>query len=229
MSPAEFIEAKRAVQQQTTDDLRIDFAKQIATNNCFTNQQVREMLSAFSFDDRRLEFAELAYDRSVDPRNYYRVAEALSFAANRKALLSYLNDNPVPVYEAPAPSYTPANPYPTPRGGYQPYVPNYTGRVGLNRPPLSETEFVNIRAALANQSFEDTRFSTAKQTLAARCVTVAQVVELTRLFQYESTRLDFAKFAYGRTFDIDNYYLVNDAFEFDSSRQALQEFVASRP
>jgi hypothetical protein len=40
--------------------------------------------------------------------------------------------------------------------------------------------------------------------------------------------LDFAKFAYERTFDIDNYYKVNDAFTFDGSIDDLNAFIKAR-
>jgi hypothetical protein len=44
------------------------------------------------------------------------------------------------------------------------------------------------------------------------------------LFDFESTRLTFAKFAYKYTFDKGNYYKVNDAFQFESSIEELNQF-----
>jgi hypothetical protein len=44
-------------------------------------------------------------------------------------------------------------------------------------------------------------------------------------FDFEATRLDFAKFAYGRTFDIGNYYMVNDAFTFETSIDDLNRYI----
>jgi hypothetical protein len=45
------------------------------------------------------------------------------------------------------------------------------------------------------------------------------------LFSFEGTRLDFAKFAYGRTYDIGNYYMVNDAFTFETSIDELNDYI----
>ena len=46
-----------------------------------------------------------------------------------------------------------------------------------------------------------------------------------RLFNFEASKLDFAKFAYKYTYDQKNYYKVNDAFEFESSISELTTFI----
>jgi len=48
-------------------------------------------------------------------------------------------------------------------------------------------------------------------------------------FTFEDTKLQFAKFAYGRTFDIGNYFVVNNAFDFSSSVDELNAFIATQP
>jgi hypothetical protein len=48
------------------------------------------------------------------------------------------------------------------------------------------------------------------------------------LFDFENTKLDFAKFAYDRTYDRANYYKVNDAFEFESSIEDLNRYIGGR-
>jgi hypothetical protein len=47
------------------------------------------------------------------------------------------------------------------------------------------------------------------------------------IFDFEATRLDFAKYAYGRTFDIGNYYKVNDVFDFETSISDLNAYINS--
>ena len=48
------------------------------------------------------------------------------------------------------------------------------------------------------------------------------------MFSFEDSKLDFAKYAYERTYDIDNYYKVNDAFTFESSVDELNEYIQAR-
>ncbi len=103
-------------------------------------------------------------------------------------------------------------------------MPGYHGPVGCPY-PMTPQDFSGIKSSIMSKSFESTKLEIAKQVLGQRCMTSAQVAELIRVFDFESTRLDFAKFAYGRTFDIGNYYMVNDSFTFESSISDLNNYI----
>ena len=47
-------------------------------------------------------------------------------------------------------------------------------------------------------------------------------------FDFESTKLEYAKFAYDFTYDKGNYFKVNDAFDFESSIEELDEYIHGR-
>jgi len=106
-------------------------------------------------------------------------------------------------------------------------MPGYTGRVGCGW-PMSSTEFTDVKKSIEAKSFEDSKMTLAKQVGANRCFTVDQVKSLMALFSFEDSKLDIAKFAYDRTYDIDNYYKVNDAFTFESSIDDLNGYIQSR-
>ena len=65
----------------------------------------------------------------------------------------------------------------------------------------------------------------AKQIVGANCITATQVRSVMKLFTFEASRLEFAKFAYAYTYDQKNYYKVNDAFEFESSIDDLNSAI----
>jgi hypothetical protein len=75
--------------------------------------------------------------------------------------------------------------------------------------------FHDAKQSIANASFEDTKLSTAKTILAANYVSTDQVVEICRLFSFENSKLDF-----------NNYYKVGSVFDFDSNKQALNDFIS---
>ena len=56
----------------------------------------------------------------------------------------------------------------------------------------------------------------------------SQVKEVMGLFSFEESKLEFAKFAYDRTTDKNNYYIVNDAFDFEASIEALDNYIKSK-
>lgn len=106
-------------------------------------------------------------------------------------------------------------------------MPGYTGRSGCNW-PMSESEFADVKKSIEAKSFEDSKMTLAKQVGSSRCFTVEQVKGLMALFSFEDSKLDLAKYAYERTFDIDNYYKVNDAFTFETSIDDLNAYIKAR-
>lgn len=107
-------------------------------------------------------------------------------------------------------------------------MPGYTGPVGCAQPPMPRAEFEGLKGGVADKRFEDSRISTAKTMAANRCFSAEQVKELLGVFNFEDSRLDFAKFAYDRTHDIGNYQVVHEAFRFDSSVEELDQYIRSR-
>ncbi len=106
-------------------------------------------------------------------------------------------------------------------------MPGYNGPVGCSW-PANQQDFQSMKSSIASKSFEDTKLQVAKQILNSNCLTSSQVREVMDVFSFESSKLDFAKYAYGYTFDIGNYYKVNDAFTFSSSIDDLNSYIQGR-
>jgi len=104
------------------------------------------------------------------------------------------------------------------------YVPGYSGSVGCAR-PVNPNEFESIKNTISSKSFEDSKLTIAKQVVSAKCLTCTQVKEIMLIFSFEASRLEFAKFAYKHTYDIENYYILNDAFTFESSIDELNSYI----
>ena len=107
------------------------------------------------------------------------------------------------------------------------YLPGYTGAIGCT-PPMTPAEFSEVKESISAKSFEETKIKMAKQILGSRCMFASQVKEIMMLFSFEDSKLDIAKFAYDHTYDIGNYYKLNDAFTFESSTDELTKYVNSR-
>lgn len=96
---------------------------------------------------------------------------------------------------------------------------------GPCRTAMSQNDFNDARSSVASSSFDDTRLSTAKQIVSANCMSAAQIASMISVFSFESSRLDFAKYAYPFCVDKNNYYKINNAFTFESSRSELNNYV----
>ncbi len=90
---------------------------------------------------------------------------------------------------------------------------------------MNDANFDRLINTIDNLSFESSKIKVVKQALQHQKVTAFQVAELNRLMTFESTRLEIAKFAYHKTIDKQNYYIVNDTFTFESSIDDLNDFI----
>lgn len=90
---------------------------------------------------------------------------------------------------------------------------------------VCEHEFSSIASAICNRPFDCDKLLVAKQAANGKLLSADQVRRIMGLFTFESTKLDFAKWAYHTTLDPQNYYIVNDAFTFSSSIRALDDFI----
>lgn len=106
------------------------------------------------------------------------------------------------------------------------HMPGYSGPVGCPY-PMSAGDFASAKSSISSKSFEDSKLTLAKQIFDSNCLLASQVKDIMGLFSFEESKLDFAKYAYGRTFDLGNYYKVNDAFTFESSIDELNTYIQS--
>ena len=107
------------------------------------------------------------------------------------------------------------------------YLPGYNGPYGCPV-PMAPQDFSDLKQSISSKSFEDSKMTIAKQVLRSNCLFTSQVKELMGLFTFEESKLDFAKYAYDFTYDIGNYFKVNDMFTFESSIDDLNNYINSK-
>lgn len=103
-------------------------------------------------------------------------------------------------------------------------MPGYSGPIGCPW-PMPEDQFIQVQQSIDSKSFEDSKLIMAKQVIASNCLLSSQVKRIMELFNFEDTRLELAKYAYGYTYDLGNYFQLNDAFNFESSIEELNEYI----
>ncbi len=106
-------------------------------------------------------------------------------------------------------------------------VSNYNGKTGCNV-PMTQADFLSAKQTIASKDFEDSKLTIAKQITSSNCLLASQVKDIMKLFDYEESKLEYAKSAYSHTYDIGNYFKVNDAFEYESSIDELNEYINSQ-
>ena len=95
------------------------------------------------------------------------------------------------------------------------------------RYPMDFNSFKDAKETVTKASFEETKLSTAKSILSGNCVSTDQVIGICKLFSFEASKLDFAKFAYSKTTDKGNYFKVGNIFDYDASKTELNDFISN--
>jgi len=103
----------------------------------------------------------------------------------------------------------------------------YRGNTGCDF-PSQDPGFDRLLSNIKAKDFADSKMTLAKQYANSKCLLAEEVTEIMRTFDFEDDRLEFAQFAYSHTYDQDNYYLVNEAFEFEMTIDELNEYLESK-
>lgn len=86
---------------------------------------------------------------------------------------------------------------------------------------MSASSFSAAKQTISKQTFEETKLTTAKQIMKSNCLRAQQIKELMLLFTFEESKLEIAKFGHDKCVDTNNYFIVNSAFQFESSVEEL--------
>lgn len=199
-----FQDQMRSLSTERNEKERFHRAQSMIMRHRLSSLQVKAICSRLSDDAARLEFALAAYPRTVDPENFYEVYDA--FTSFSKVLR--LHD------------------------AVRPRAPQWPDRppVVVTPPPMTEEEVKSVIKALRQESFDNTRAQVARQIVSTspKRFLSTQIKQMVQCFDFENARLEFAKFAFDYVQDPERYYVVNEAFDFDGSKQALARHIESR-
>lgn len=95
--------------------------------------------------------------------------------------------------------------------------------------PLGDSDFNRLRSSVDGKPFDDERLIIAKQALTNSCMTSLQIKDLMSEMSFDKSRIEFAKYAYPNCIDPQNYFQVNDAFQFGASAADLDKALANSP
>ena len=89
--PASSINSMKAsLEKQTFEDTRMKMAKDIIRRNCYSCEQIKELLGLFTFEKNKLDLAKFAYESCTDKGNYYMMNDAFSFSSSVDELTEFL-------------------------------------------------------------------------------------------------------------------------------------------
>lgn len=92
---------------------------------------------------------------------------------------------------------------------------------------MDNVTFGDAVRTIKASNWDDTRLSTAKTIANNNYFTTDQIMTICKLFSWDDSKLDFAKYAYTRCVDYNNYFKVATVFSWESNRTALNDYINS--
>lgn len=99
---------------------------------------------------------------------------------------------------------------------------------GNNRYPVDAPNFEKMKTAITGEFYDEDKMTMAKVVMKNNWFTAAQLKAFTEKFLYDDNKLAFAKFAYDYCVDPGNYYTIADALFYQTTKQDLLKFIASK-
>lgn len=195
----EFQEKHRRILEEPDESERQRQARDLFQSHRFSSLQVKKIAASLRDDAARLEFATMAYPRTIDPENFYEVYDAFTTFSKMMRLHDRIHQFP------------PASAPPV-----------------VNLPRIvTKDEIATILKSLRRETFDNTRMQVARQILSTSRSQFlsSQIKQVADCFDFEPAKLEVAKYAYQYTFDREKYFVVNETFTFDSNKHALASYI----
>lgn len=90
---------------------------------------------------------------------------------------------------------------------------------------INDEDYKSMLSTLKKESFDDTRLDLAKSFIQNIGINAAQINGFIKTFSFEKNKIEFAKYAYNKCIDKQNYYKVYDSFSFSSSKKEVSDYI----
>ncbi len=179
---------------------RLNRLNTVGNNYCLSTEQAMKFASLLESEENRLFFLKNSFTRIFDIANYGQAVQLFGTANYRTQFMVFINSRP--------------NMNPSQQDTFC---------------EVNTSDYSDIKRRLSAVSFDNEKINLAKSILRTkRCFTTDQIAGLATLFSFSSSRVDFVKFAYDYTKDVDNYYKLTDVFSFSSDKNEILEFIESK-
>jgi len=224
MSQVQYNQVRRNVQQLIQPNQRLNAAIQSVRGNCFSSQQIADLLTLFNNDNDRMDVAWNAYSNVTNKQDFYDVYNSFSSFSSVFRLHDMITGQlaaPIqPIVVAP-PVVVPDPVFPALN---YPNANNYAGPRNCNS-FLSENDFLFMVRDVHSKLNDNERYDAASNMASRSCLNTSQAMRLATLLKLETSRMEVLKMAYNQVFDEANFEQAVQVFQHQPNRQALIEFI----
>jgi hypothetical protein len=225
MSSYAFQQQSRGIARANSEANKLQLAKQILQGNCLSVPQVKELCSLFLEDLDRLEFAKLAYKKTVHQDQFYDVYDSFAYFSTVFRLHDFILEEK---------TGSPHHGGGTGNGGTITF-PNYNYPNPLNYSgakfcsnPLPNVDFMNFARQVARNQNDQSKRVACLQIVTSHCLSTTQMMKFSSLFSEENNKLSFLKQAYDAVYDVENFHSASQVLQSNYNQQDFQQFIRNK-
>lgn len=218
----EVAELDSRVHDRITDGDKLKMVQTALNGRTYYTDQLRTMVGWLSFESTKLDFLKAAYDNTIDKENYWKLEDVFSFSSSKDELNDFVNARRPQVLNT---RDDRDRNWDRDWDGNRDRVNanNYNDQYNPNQ--VTDQDITDLGARVKDRIGDSDKMKLAQSVMKGREYYTDQLRTVLGWFSFESTKLDFAKWAYKGTVDKENYWKLEDMFSFDSSKNELSDYV----
>ena len=228
LSALQFQHALREISAMPAQNQRYTFVSGFVNRECYTTNQLIELLGYITEENDRLALAMEAYPRLLNKQDVYDVYNSFAYFSSAFRLHDFIASTQKPVViAAPTPVPVPVTPKPLEINFPLLNYPNpllYNGPKNCNT-SLSDNDFMVYIREIAALKTEQEKYASALTMATQICLSTAQSMKLATALNMENNRLELLKKAYLRVYDEANFDQAVQVFTHIPNQQALRDFL----
>jgi hypothetical protein len=215
------------VKDRAMDDDKLKLMQTVLADRTYYTDQLRTMVAWLSFEDNKLAFLKSSYDNTVDKDNYWKLEDVFSFSSSKDQLNDYVTARKPQVVNTrdDRDRSRPMNDRDRNRPNDRNHDYEYNN---VNPRAMSDQDINDLGARVKDRMGDSDKLKLAESVMGGKEVYTDQLRTVMSWFSFESTKLDFAKWAYTITLDKENYWKLEDMFSFSSSKDELSDYVQAQ-
>ncbi|MBL4648418.1 MAG: DUF4476 domain-containing protein [Aureispira sp.] len=220
---AEFEVHRAQIAGQSFDSKRLIKAKELSDAQYLQVGQIEAIIKGFSLESNKLEYAQYAYSTTLDAENYPDLMPLFRLSTSKEGLKNFLAKREIPVVPKAVEKEV------TETGEVVKTESTTTVKTTTGPSPMDDKSFAAAKRSASEESFESSKLRRVKQISDANYLLSSQVKELVELLSFESSKLDYAQYAYEKTYDQANYDIAKEGLKHSKSKETLTAFLKDKP
>lgn len=190
--------AVKLLKSVNDEERQMSYVKSIVQNNCYTTDQLKQLLLTFQAEMDRLEIAKPAYLHLSDRTNFAQLNAVFKYQSIKDSYAAFAQDQE-----------------------------NILKQKNLQcSQAIDAAAFGQLHSKVKNSGYENEKLITAKKSLINVCLSSEQAQQLAMLFTHDREKLECLKCAYPVIVDKENAAQLANQFQFSETKQDFLKFIS---